>query len=110
MTNNVEIKFTFSTALNKPFECTVTSGAFPVSIHYLDKLIGQFQILVIQPQKISNINNYISKMGWNSYYEASLLCLHGSNQKSKTVYVYLTDKQMIIREFYLKLIPHRLAR
>ena len=100
MTKNVEIKFTFS---------TVTSGAFPVSIHYLDKLIGQFQILVIQPQKITNINNYISKMGWNSYYEASLLCLHGSNQKSKTVYVYLTDKQMIIREFYLKLIPHRLA-
>ena len=52
--------------------------------------------------------------------------LQGIAQKSKTVYVYLTDRQVVclfegqndcvninfqvtIREFYLKLIPHKLA-
>ena len=100
LTRNVEIKFTFS---------TLTKGAFPVTISFLDTVIGRLQILVLPPNKITSINNYIAKMGWNSYYEASLTCLHGAAQKPKTVYVYLTDKQMIVREFYLRVIPHRLA-
>jgi len=99
-TKNIEIKFTFS---------TVTQGAFPVTIYYLHSVIGRLEILVLPVHKITSINNYISRMGWNSYYEASLTCLQGVAQKAKPVYVYLTDKQMIIREFYLKLIPHRLA-
>ena len=65
-------------------------------------------------------------MSWNSYYEVQLTKLQGVAQKSKTVYVYLTDRQVFrlfegqngcvnisfqvtIREFYLKLIPHKLA-
>ena len=65
-------------------------------------------------------------MSWNSYYEVQLTKLQGVAQKSKTVYVYLTDRQVVcvfegqndfvnidfqvtIREFYLKLIPHKLA-
>ena len=62
-------------------------------------------------------------MSWNSYYEVQLTKLQGVPQKSKTVYVYLTDRQVsltdglksntfaqvTIREFYLKLIPHKLA-
>ena len=100
ISKNIEIKFTFSTQ---------SSGAFPASVRYLDDVIGQIQLLVLPPAKINSINNYIAKMGWNSYYEASLLTLQGVSQRSKTVYVYLTDKQMIIREFYLRLIPHRLV-
>ena len=99
-TKNIEIKFTFS---------TVSSGAFPAAVKYAGDIIGNIQLLVLPPAKLNSINNYISKMGWNSYYEVSLLSLQGENQKCKTVYVYLTDKQMIIREFYLRLIPHRLA-
>ena len=100
-TKNIEIKFTFS---------NMTSGAFPVVVKYMNtSVIGRLQILVLSPQAITNINNYISRMGWNSYYEATLHCLNGSDQKAKTVYIYLTDKQMIIREFFLKLIPHRVA-
>ena len=66
------------------------------------------------------------RMSWNSYYEVQLTKLQGVAQKSKTVYVYLTDRQVVcvfegqndcvninfqvtIREFYLKLIPHKLA-
>ena len=100
LTKNVEIKFTFS---------NLTTGAFPVEIKYLDNVIGRLQILVLSSSSINNINSYISRMGWNSYYEATLLSLNGSSQKAKTVYIYLTDKQMIVREFFLKLIPHRLA-
>ena len=99
ISKNIEVKFTFS---------TLTVGAFPVSIHYRDNMIGRLQLLVLPPAKLTSINNYISRMGWNSYYEVNLTRLTGSSQKQKTVYVYLTDKQMIIREFYLKLIPHRL--
>ena len=33
-------------------------------------------------------------MGWNSYYEVQLTRLHGVQQKAKTVYVYLTDRQV----------------
>jgi len=100
ISKNIEIKFTFS---------TLTVGAFPASIRYRDTVIGSMQLLVLPPAKLTSINTYIARMGWNSYYEVSLTCLHGSQQKPKTVYVYLTDKQMIIREFYLKLIPHRLV-
>jgi len=100
ISKNIEIKFTFS---------TLTVGAFPAYIYYRDYLIGKLQLLVLPPAKLTSINNYLARMGWNSYYEVSLTCLHGSVQKPKTVYVYLTDKQMIIREFYLKLIPHRLT-
>jgi len=100
ISKNIEIKFTFSTK---------SCGAFPVSVKYLNNVIGNVQLLVLPPAKINSINHYISKMGWNSYFEASLLNLHGANQKGKTVYIYLTDKQMIIREFYLRLIPHRLT-
>ena len=99
-TKNIEIKFMFS---------NVTQGAFPLTVKYFSHAIGKLQILVLQAAKINSINNYISKMGWNSYYEANLICLNGASCKPKTVYVYLTDKQMIIREFYLKLIPHRLT-
>ena len=99
-TKNIEIKFMFS---------NITTGAFPAEIRYLDNKVGKIQILVVLAAKINSINNYIAKMGWNSYYEVSLHCLNGSALKPKTVYVYLTDKQIIIREFYLKLIPHRLA-
>ena len=100
MTRNIEIKLTFT---------TVSSGAFPASVKYAGEIIGNIQLLVLPPAKLNSVNEYISKMGWNSYYEASLLSLQGEPQKCKTVFIYLTDKQMIIREFYLRLIPHRLA-
>jgi hypothetical protein len=53
----------------------------------------------------------ISKLGWNNYYEA-VLTKQGGEQlaKPKTVYIFLKEKQLIIKEYYLKIIPHRLVR
>jgi hypothetical protein len=53
----------------------------------------------------------ISKLGWNNYFEA-VLTKQGGEQlaKPKTVYIFLKEKQLIIKEYYLKIIPHRLVR
>ena len=37
-------------------------------------------------------------MSWNSYYEVQLTKLQGVPQKSKTVYVYLTDRQVSLTD------------
>ena len=37
-------------------------------------------------------------MSWNSYYEVQLTKLQGVAQKSKTVYVYLTDRQVSVSD------------
>jgi hypothetical protein len=53
----------------------------------------------------------ISKLGWNNYYEAGLVRLAGEQlEKHKTVYIFLKEKQLIIKEYYLKISPHRLVR
>jgi hypothetical protein len=67
---------------------------------------GQFQ-----PDEYLASLSEISKLGWNNYYEA-VLTKQGGEQlaKPKTVYIFLKEKQLIIKEYYLKIIPHRLVR
>ena len=121
----VQVKFSFT---------STTCDAFPVFLKYSGKQVTSLQLLVLTPDKLEVVNNYVTRleprpfphlprMSWNSYYEVQLTKLQGVAQKSKTVYVYLTDRQVglsyglkgtdfvqvTIREFYLKLIPHKLA-
>lgn len=96
----LQVKFSFTSQ---------TCDAFPVSLEFQDKLVAKLQLLVLSPAKMEAVNNYVTRMGWNSYYELQLTQLHGIPQKPKTVYVYLTDRQVTVREFYLRLIPHKLA-
>merc|ERR1719397_1351096 len=96
----VQVKFSFT---------TTTCDAFPVFLKYSGKQVTSLQLLVLTPDKLDLVNNYVTRMSWNSYYEVQLTKLQGVAQKSKTVYVYLTDRQVTIREFYLKLIPPKFA-
>merc|ERR1719357_329594 len=96
----VQVKFSFTSQ---------TCDAFPVFLKYNGNVVASLQLLVLTADKLEVVNNYVTRMSWNSYYEVQLTKLQGVAQKSKTVYVYLTDRQVTIREFYLKLIPHKLA-
>jgi len=96
----IQVKFSFTSQ---------TCDAFPVFLEFQDQVVAKLQLLVLSPSKLEAVNNYVARMGWNSYYELQLTQLHGSPQKPKTVYVYLTDRQVTVREFYLRLIPHKLA-
>lgn len=96
----IQVKFSFTSE---------TCDAFHVVLEYQDQTVARLQLLVLTPDRIQSVNNYVARMGWNSYYEAQLIKLHGAVQKPKTVYVYLTDRQVTVREFYLRVIPHKLA-
>jgi len=96
----IKVQFSFTNS---------TCDAFPTSLHYGDRCVARLQLLVLTPAKLDTVNSYVARMGWNSYFEVQLTRLHGVQQKAKTVYVYLTDRQVTIREFYLRLIPHKLA-
>jgi len=108
--HHLDIRLSFPTTL---------FGAFPVSIKYQNHILGSLQLLVLTQTRLQAVNAYLGKLGFgfgvgspvsSAYFEAQLTKLSGSEQsKPRTVYVYLTDKQVIIREFFLKLIPHRLV-
>ena len=93
----LQIKFSFT---------TTTCDAFPVFLKYSGQQVTSLQLLVLTPDKLEAVNNYVTRfepkpsfhfparMSWNAYYEVQLTKLHGVPQKSKTVYVYLTDRQV----------------
>ena len=70
---------------------------------------GVLQLLVLPAPQLAAVTSFVSRLGWNFNYEATLTQLAGQHCRHETVYVYLTDKQIIVREFYLRLIPHRLV-
>ncbi|CAH3147874.1 unnamed protein product [Porites lobata] len=99
---------------------------------------GQFTIISLNAKEIDQVNKNIKRQCWNVWFEAflltrdeSLLTLptptpsnpgqliasptntplawNGSAlKKSQKVYCYITKKQLLIKEFYVKIIPHRL--
>ena len=85
----VQVKFSFT---------TTTCDAFPVFLKYSGKQVTSLQLLVLTPDKLEVVNNYVTRMSWNSYYEVQLTKLQGVAQKSKTVYVYLTDRQVSVSD------------
>jgi hypothetical protein len=80
-----------------------------VLLEFQGRPVTRLQLLVLSQAKLEAVNNYVARMGWNSYFELQMTKLHVAAQKSKTVYVYLTDRQVTIREFYFRMIPHKLA-
>ena len=115
-TIGLELRFTFASS---------TAGSFPAVVRFQETEVGRIQVgqllavvqlctgvlqlLVLPAPQLAAVTSFVSRLGWNSYYEATLTQLAGQHCRHKTVYVYLTDKQIIVREFYLRLIPHRLV-
>lgn len=72
-------------------------------------------LIVINPEgrlKVNNILNNNQVTNGSSYFEGELVGLDGNlfekSKKYKKVYVYLTGRQLTIREYFLKFIPIRL--
>ena len=71
---------------------------------------GRLQLLVLLPEQARRVRDNIEKRRSNNYYEVALVRLAGvRQQKPATAYVFVTDKHLIIKEYYLRVIPHRLA-
>jgi len=88
-------------------------GAFPLSVWYKDELMIKTNLLVLNQTTIAELQNSLRDAGnytWNSYYTVNLVKLAGVVQtRPRTVYVYLKEKQLIIKEYFLKFIPRRIA-
>jgi len=89
------------------------SGSYPLRVLYKGHTLITRQVIVLLPASIADIQESLrdlSNYSWNNYYTANLIKLAGVNMiKPKTVYLYLKEKQLIIKEFYLKFIPRKIV-
>ncbi|XP_068682380.1 apoptosis-resistant E3 ubiquitin protein ligase 1-like isoform X3 [Montipora foliosa] len=97
---------------------------------------GQFTVISLNSKDAEQVDKNIKKQCWNVWYEAHLLTSSesshtnesngsqahiiqpsidfnntsdgGSLKKSSKVYCYISRKQLSIKEFYMRIIPHRL--
>lgn len=86
-------------------------GHYQATVSYGDAKLknGEFSILVINDDDMTHVNKNLSKKQRNIWYEARLLSGNGDNgEKAKKVYVYISPKQLTLKEYYLKVIGKKL--
>ncbi|XP_061172830.1 apoptosis-resistant E3 ubiquitin protein ligase 1-like [Saccostrea echinata] len=86
-------------------------GHYQATVSYGDAKLknGEFSILVINEDDMTHVNKNLSKKQRNIWYEARLLSGNGdSGEKAKKVYVYISPKQLTLKEYYLKVIGKKL--
>ncbi|XP_052769261.1 apoptosis-resistant E3 ubiquitin protein ligase 1-like isoform X1 [Mya arenaria] len=85
-------------------------GCYQASVSYGDVSLknGDFNILVLSSDDHTCVEKNISK-SHNIWYEARLIeCNHEKLCKPKKVYIYITPKQLKLKEYFLKIIGKRL--
>ncbi|WAR20444.1 AREL1-like protein [Mya arenaria] len=85
-------------------------GCYQASVSYGDVSLknGDFNILVLSSDDHNCVEKNISK-SHNIWYEARLIeCNHEKLSKPKKVYIYITPKQLKLKEYFLKIIGKRL--
>ncbi|XP_071161964.1 apoptosis-resistant E3 ubiquitin protein ligase 1-like isoform X1 [Mytilus edulis] len=86
-------------------------GCYQAAVSYGDVKLrnGDFNILVISDDDLEVVNKTTSKKSHNLWYEARLLSdTADSAEKAKRVYVYISPKQLTIKEYFLKIIGKKL--
>ncbi|KAK3093591.1 hypothetical protein FSP39_017830 [Pinctada imbricata] len=86
-------------------------GCYQATVSYGDIKLrnGDFTILVISKEDMAHVNKNLTKKRHNIWYEARLLSKdHESTDKAKRVYVYISPKQLTLKEYYLKIIGKKL--
>ncbi|XP_053395047.1 apoptosis-resistant E3 ubiquitin protein ligase 1-like [Mercenaria mercenaria] len=85
-------------------------GCFQASVSYGDINLknGDFNILVLSTDDLTCVEKNISK-SHNIWYEARLIeCNNEKLSKPKKVFIYITPKQLKLKEYFLKIIGKRL--
>lgn len=86
------------------------TGIFHVTLaHLLQPLVNcSFHLVVLPPNLLNQLEANVSKQKHNLWYEAQFLDLENPKAKPRKVYVYITPRQLTVKEFYLKIFPKRL--
>ncbi|OWF42185.1 apoptosis-resistant E3 ubiquitin protein ligase 1-like [Mizuhopecten yessoensis] len=86
-------------------------GCYQASVSYGDMKLrnGDFNILVISNEDMACVNKNMARKTHSIWYEARLLQgSPSSEEKAKKVYVYISPKQLTLKEYYLKIIGKKL--
>ncbi|XP_035826963.1 apoptosis-resistant E3 ubiquitin protein ligase 1 isoform X2 [Aplysia californica] len=87
-------------------------GCYQATVSYGDVKLknGEFDILVLSVSELSKVHKNVAKRKHNLWYEARLLTQNGETlDKPKKVYVYVSPKQLTIKEYYFKIYPKKLC-
>ncbi|XP_021965341.1 apoptosis-resistant E3 ubiquitin protein ligase 1 [Folsomia candida] len=116
-----EIKKILGAPFDEPYEETLEvrldveiflPGVFLASISYNGILIGNgtFDLVTLSPDEHNNLRSLISNNPGARFHEAKLLSSGQDLQKKpRQVYIYVAAKVLTIKEFYLGILPFRLA-
>lgn len=86
-------------------------GCFQATVSYGDVRLknGDFSILVLNSEELTKVKKNVVKRRHNLYYEVRLLaCNNETLEKPKKVFLYISPKQITLKEFYLKIYPKKL--
>ncbi|KAK6183620.1 hypothetical protein SNE40_011062 [Patella caerulea] len=86
-------------------------GCFQAQVSYGDIKLknGDFNILVLSPDEMVHVSKNLIKKTHSIWYEARLISYnHEKLDRPKKVYVYVSPKQLTLKEFYFKIIGKKL--
>lgn len=86
-------------------------GSFQATVTYGDVKLknGEFNILVLSCDDTARVKKNLAKRSHDIWYEARLIsCNHEHLEKPKKVYVYMSPKQLTLKEFYFWLFGKKL--
>ena len=87
-------------------------GFFRGTITYQDKIIGNgvFDIASLTPDENFILTESLKKVPGSVFHEANLLAINCDVQKkSRNVFIYVSPKVLVVKEYYLGFVPSRLA-
>ena len=108
-TNTLNISVAFSPSEEGWYEARVLLDEEPIA-----RTQSPLTLIVLSRNEHSKVEQILSNRKSkdffaleSDYFEGDLICQNGQEIKPKKVYCYLTDKQLAIREFFLKIFHKR---
>lgn len=86
-------------------------GCYQVSVSYRGTSLnnGDFHVIVLSKSDATLVRKNVAKKSHNIWYEAKLIAMNCEKlAKPKKVFVYISPKQLTIKEYVLRIIPKRL--
>lgn len=86
-------------------------GCYQVNVSYRGTSLsnGDFHVIVLSKSDAALVRKNVAKKSHNIWYEAKLIAMNCERlSKPKKVFVYISPKQLTIKEYVLRIIPKRL--
>lgn len=86
-------------------------GCYQVNVSYRGTSLsnGDFHVIVLSKSDAALVRKNVAKKSHNIWYEAKLIAMNCEKlTKPKKVFVYISPKQLTIKEYVLRIIPKRL--